>query len=595
MRTFSTSLDIPSREFWTGLLLVAMGVLLSASWLAPNHETPWLSFHLEVLAALAGLVLVLLALIDRNLTGRHISSGSIWLFAIAVIPILQWGLGRIEYRGDALLASAYLAALGLTVWAGFSAQGNRRENLCHAVAISMAVSSMASSGIALYQIFRLTDLGVFVMDPDTTGRMGANLGQPNHLATLLMFGLASVGWLYSQRKWPAWIAILAAMVLLPGLAATGSRHPFLGIALLAFWVFRAKSLRNIGAARWLTVGALALWWAASYAAVRALIVAFSPATVAEAHRLKAGLRPLLWDQFTSAIAGAPWGGYGWQGGLTGQAAIAIAKPGLEFSQYAHNLFLDLMVWNGAPLGLLLIGTVVIWYLRAGRYVRAHHGWFEFSIITIVLAHSLVEYPFAYMYFVVPLGLCIGRLEAARTALAWKCPRWFIWTAWGSMAIVLLLVIDDYLQLAQERRDLIVWKIRLGGDHPIPVKPNTLVLDQLAASIEWMAANPTSEMKRDDIDKQVAVSRRYPTVALLSRTVLVLAMNQQTEGAYTELLRLRGLHGDRFYGMAVDQIRGLATELQPGLHRFVAVVDARTAQLPPLPELSKELSSYSLDQ
>jgi len=130
---------------------------------------------------------------------------------------------------------------------------------------------------------------------------------------------------------------------------------------------------------------------------------------------------------------------------------------------------------------------------------------------------------------------------------------------------------------------------------MPVKPNTLVLDQLAASIEWMAANPVSEMKQDDIDKQVAVSRRYPTVALLSRTVLVLAMNKQTETAYTELLRLRGLHGDGFYRMAVNQIRGLATELQPGLRHFVAVVDARAAQLPPLPDLSKELSSYSVDQ
>src|SRR5690606_5609379 len=68
----------------------------------------------------------------------------------------------------------------------------------------------------------------------------------------------------------------------------------------------------------------------------------------------------LYEQFSNAVLQGPWYGYGWGQGFSAQAAVALEHPHYEPSYYAHNVLLDLLVWNGPILGGGLIIAVVVW-------------------------------------------------------------------------------------------------------------------------------------------------------------------------------------------------------------------------------------------
>lgn len=581
-----------NRYFSREMLLFAAGLCFFVAYVAPNHETPWQTFHIEISAAFGGMFLVLFATCCEPYKSGRVPGAIIALLLIALLPLVQYWTGLVSYRGDAVLASMYIASAAIFVWVGFVTFGGKSSNILKVLAIAMTWSAILSTGMALYQKIHQSGLGIFILDPGVDGRTAANLGQPNHFASLLMLGLASVFWLKEQGKLGRSTTTVASAFLVLGVALSGSRQPLLGVVLLGAWSIRADSLRKVSLLQWFGFGALLVWFVVAFWGVGHLAdFQDVAAPISENYRLKVGLRPLMWDQFAHAIANSPWLGYGWQGGLTAQATVAIQNPGLEFSQYSHDIFIDLIVWNGIPLGLGLVAMTVIWYCRIGRCVRNRGGWFEFAIVSFTVAHSMLEYSFAYTYFLIPAALAAGQLEGRSYIKAWRMPLWCMPTLAAVLVLSSGLVIVDYISLADERRDLIMWKARIGGDHPPPVQSSPWLLDQLAASIEWIRKNPTPGMTPEQINEQITLSRRYPTVALLTRTAMVLALNDRTDPAYTELLRLRGLHGDFFYQMAVKEIRGLADTSQPKLRRLMAKIDKNASELLPLPVFSDEVSAH----
>ena len=87
-----------------------------------------------------------------------------------------------------------------------------------------------------------------------------------------------------------------------------------------------------------------------------------------------------------AISRAPWLGYGWNEMSVAQSLVAPDHPAVrEMVDHSHNMLLDLMVWNGVPLGLLMFGVFVWWFWRHLRAcsdvclrVPARHRCWSFS-------------------------------------------------------------------------------------------------------------------------------------------------------------------------------------------------------------------------
>ena len=568
------------------LLPVATALLLALAWLLPNHAGPWFSFHDETIAALAGVCLVLFAIVSDRCRRNELPIAALVLLLVATIPWIQWLFGLVSYFGDALLASVYLAGVALCFWAGHCTSASDGRRLSNALAHAMLWASILSTGIALYQWFGLTGLDIWAMDGVPGARATGNLAQPNHLATLLMFGLAAAAWLHAERRIGTAVAALTGGFLALGVALTASRTPWLGLLLLGVWLARSDARRTAThAQRWLA-GALLVWYGLTYWAVQSLPVPLHLLEVDLGQsRLQPGLRPLLWSQFALALKEAPWFGYGWQGGLTAQAAAALHRPGLEVSVYAHDIVFDLLIWNGVPLGALLAILLVVWYVRTAERVRTRGGWFQFAVLTFFLAHALVEYPHAYAYFLVPVALLAGQLEGQHAATTLICPRWYIAAVTAMIVAAASAVVLDYLPLADDRREVMLWQAKIGGDRPLVPPPPTLVLNQLAASARWARITPAPGMSDQQIQDQMVLARRFPSAFLLRQSALILALNGRPDAALTELHRLRGLHGDPPYRALVDELRELAVRSHPGLARLVDLIDADASRLPPLPAAS----------
>lgn len=77
---------------------------------------------------------------------------------------------------------------------------------------------------------------------------------------------------------------------------------------------------------------------------------------------------------------------------------------------SHNLFLDLLVWNGVPVGVLLALGVAAWCISRGMREQTVDSWFPLALIGSVMVHAMVEFPLSYAYFLLPVFFCAGIVD-----------------------------------------------------------------------------------------------------------------------------------------------------------------------------------------
>ena len=566
---------VTPRSLSAELLCSVAAFALGLAWLVPNHYLPWFAFHGEVVAVVAAFCVIVLALRKPGGERAGVPLLAMGLAIFAAVPWAQFSVGQVLYLGDALLVSLYLGGAGLCAWAAYrDIQG--RDRLARAIAGAMLWASLISTGIALYQWFGLGGLTIWAVEGVPGARAGGNLAQPNQLATLLVGGIAAAAWARSRRELGASSSTLLVAFLCLGLALTQSRTPWLAFGLLGLWamVGGARARQLLPAPAW-ALACLSAWYAIAFWVVLVLpepLLLASAASASEPGRLQAGLRPLLWSQMWEAITQSPWVGYGWGQGLTAQATAALIRPGLEYSSYAHNFVLDLMVWNGAPIGLAMAGMIGTWYIAAGRSVKTPDDAFRFCVVTAFMAHALVEYPHAYAYFLIPVAVLAGQLDAQREGVSFACSRWVMACGAGIAACAVVVVVNDYLPLADDRRIVQMWLARIGGERQLPPAPNTLVLDQMGGAAKMSRVVPAPAMPPEQLAELAKIARRFPTIYFLRRLSMALALNGHPNEAFTELQRLRGLHGDTFYRLAVDEMKELSATSRPELKSLLARIE-----------------------
>ncbi len=560
-------------------------IFLLFAWWVTDHYPPWTSFHSELLAAVTGVLAVGGALLSRRQAGG-VSRTTLSLLACALIPWAQWAGGVVIFHGDALLASMYLAGTALCYYAGQITQASERDRLLGAIAAVMLIAAILTTGVLLYQWFGLQGLNEILIAGSSAGtRAGGNLGQPNHTATLLCMGLAALLLFRTQGVVGNWAGALAAIYIALGLALTQSRAPWLVFLLLAaamMWrrqaLFSALKLPASAVLSWFVAYALLFW------AVSALPEAVFDTTAQSdgtASRLGVGLRPILWGQWLEALRHAPWYGYGWMQGNAAQQAAALTRPGLEATDYSHSLPLDLLVWNGLPLGGLLVLATVVWYVRAVARAEGATQAFRVTVVTALGAHSLVEYPFAYTYFLVPTALLAGQLCATTKSGAQH-------RAWPRVALVVvatavllggIAVGRDYLRVEPDAHILRAQIARVGGlRHTEPVH-GLWVLDQMEALSRTSRIEPTTGMTRAELDDLLAAAHRFPSTLLLQQASLALASNDWLSEAHDQMRLLCALYGDGFYRITVARMSAIVDEQDSSAKPFVASLaslDTKTA-------------------
>lgn len=547
--------------------------------MAPNWAMPWFTFYVEMCAAVGGALLLALAAGPAR-QRIPVRLPALVLMLLVGVVLVQRAVGLIPFNGDALLASLYLGGFAVLYTLAGASLPRDGDWLLGAMVAALTVATLVSAGLAIYQWFGLTWLNMWALEAPRGLRVAANLLQPNHLATLLGCGLAALAWLYGTRRIGGVGAVVAAGFVLLAMAMTQSRTPWLMAAVLGLWLMARRRSVSLGRAGWLAGVALLVWYVLALWATFVLppaLLLVDPAAI-ENSRLSAGARPTLWRQWIVAIGLQPWTGWGWLQGFAAQGAAATSAPGESYSAYAHSIVLDLLAWNGVPLGLLLLGGLTWWYLRAGLAATGPAQWFRFAAITCIGAHAMVEYPHAYAYFVVPLALLAGQFDAAagpfvagRSGV--RLPRWTLLAAGLACIAGVLAIVHDYPAIEEDTRLLRTQFAKIGRPQPSEPPRDIWVLDHMLALSRAARVEPRPGMDAAQIAALQRIARRFPSAFMLERTALALALNGDLDAATQALHRLAGIHGRPAGLAAVEHVETLLRESHPTLLPWVAEVRA----------------------
>lgn len=404
------------------LLLIVLAVALLVPTLLPQHRYPQTVFYHEWGAALGAVVLFGLTALSREGLRWKLSG------ATGAIMLLMIGMLLNVVAGpfwSVALAQFWMAALLLAVaWA--VAEIVRRhgsEVVVRAAATGILTCAVLQTIVSVAQLAGW-DVAGLVM-PKLLNSTYGNIAQPNHYGNLLWLGMASGMYLWLRGRLPGWLALVIAIDLSIFSALSASRAVLLytvGLPVLAlvFWrgAERATYMRVVqGAVVIFVLSCLAQTWVAFGGASQLLGVASSIGRLddpgSNTQRLfdwAVAVNTALHHPFT----GSGIGSFAWQ-----TAVQSIGLPPAMFVRVGENAH-DTPLHFAAELGLigaaLVLGCFVVWLWGRLREEATEERFWALGLLVVIGAHSLVEYPLWYAYFLLPLGAAIGVLDGPDDSL-----------------------------------------------------------------------------------------------------------------------------------------------------------------------------------
>ena len=540
--------------------LHAFGILgLALTWLSYDHYRPWVNFHAEAMAlAAVGLLALSVCLRATSSVWRtQVPRIVWWVLAVALVPWLQWALGISLFAGDALLASLYLCGLAVAIWVGYS----------HATAVpgddaalapmfyALWLAALASAAIGLLQWLSLQEfLVMYAVQSYAGDRAMGNLGQPNQLATLLLMGMVSLAWTF-ERKAIGWLGLVVGVGFLSlVLVLTQSRAGIISaVTVGVFLIWKNSNTSTRIRPRHLLLWLLAL--GAMYVLFPAVNDALRMADRRSMSMAVDNARLTIWLQVISGIAHAPWLGYGWNQTPTAHAFGGLSVPGSWIYTNAHNIVLDVVVWNGVPLGLFLTAVCAWWFLSRLWRVGQRAGIYAMACLLPIAVHSMVEYPFAYAYFLMVAGLMVGVVEAAtvgtqatRLHVRWVAALVVGWFGLGSLMVV------EYLRIEEDFRVIRFENLNIGHTPADYQVPDVWVFSQMGAMLDASRLRPHPGMAAAEIELLRKTSLRFHYGALSFRYAMAMGLNGNPQGAQQQLAMIRGMYGGGYYKSSVAAMR-----------------------------------------
>ena len=518
------------------------------AYLMPNHYAPWLSFHAEIVATLAFTPLMVWAAWRRG----PIPVLVVGALALSLVPVVQVALGQVFLAGDGWIAMLYLVGFALAVLAGSRWVGAAQQPPQALLGLdlfwgALILAAYASMAIALKQWLDLGGSSLYMVDLPPGGRPFANLAQPNQLATLLLLALAAHVTLFEAGRLRPGIALLGVSFLVCGLVLTGSRTVFLALVWLlpAYGFMRIRcALRTrpaavVGGSLFFVVGS-ALW---PFLNQMLLLSSDVPMALNRLDSLR--VRTIFWTSMLDAIGRAPWLGYGWAQIGQAQTDTTMDYPAVyEYFYSSHNLLLDLLLWNGVPIGLSVIVGLLAWWVWQLRQCRDPLSWSALVAIGFVFSHAMVEYPLEYAFFLLPVGFLMGILSAVHPSNVDKLAERFVpkfqhaalaGVACFTFALFLKMAVE-YPIWEQDWRYLKFQEARIGkperGELPSPI-----LLTQLDELMKFSRTEARPEMSNDELEWMRRVSGRFGHASGMYRYALALALNHRSVEARTALSRL----------------------------------------------------------
>lgn len=548
--------------------------------LTPDHFPPWGSWHSEFWV-FAGVMFAGAHLLfwKKWKSNWVLLPPAVWpVSLLAFVVVIQTALGRIEFVGDAWVLLFYLMLCAVALAVGYKAGevgqpvvGSPVASQLHIAhfAALLLLGGLGSVAIALVQSLDVWTTSGWIHRMPDFRRPGANLGQPNQLATLVLISVASLVYLFETRRLSSLAALPMAAILLLGLAVTESRTGALSLFLMAAWWMAMRrriglSLSVRAAALWILFFVVCLWYWPAFLSIFQIDGQAGGASSPQVN-VRVGTRLIIWPQLWQAVLQRPWFGWGLREVSEAHNAVLHAYPVSEPFTYAHNLGLELAVGMGLPLTVLFMMMTGVWLWRRVRSTRDVLTWYCLAAALPFGVHSMLEFPFAYAYLLAPVMLLVGILEARMAPERAMGMPWHAAVAiWAFLSAAMAWSVIEYIAIEEDFRVARFEALRLGhtpGDYQ---RPDILLLTQLGALIEGPRIVPTPDMDAERIELVRRIALRFPGSAIQNRYALALALNGNPEEAIRQLKVIRAMHGQKAYLDIKDHWETLAREKHPQL-------------------------------
>ncbi|WP_171497269.1 PglL family O-oligosaccharyltransferase, partial [Acinetobacter junii] len=253
----------------------------------------------------------------------------------------------------------------------------------------------------------------------------------------------------------------------------------------------------------------------------------------------------LWRVALTALNNSTFWGFGWGQSSVAQMTIShiFPNPSREIMGYTHNLFLEILIWNGIWIGSLIIIVIVICFFKLVCRARSLDSIIGLMFIGVVLIHAMLEYPLAYAYYLLPVGFILGLIYGELIpvnnfiTLSNKFSAMFI--SFG--VILMILVWVDYRKVEVDHRLLRFELLRVGTLKAEQKSPDVFILTQLSEYIWAARTKPVAGMSDEDIERIRKVAYRYPDGFLVYKYIMVLYLNDRHALINNEIIKFNGLY------------------------------------------------------
>lgn len=453
---------------------------------------------------------------------------------------MQLMTDRLMFVGDAWMVLLYAGLWLAALFAGQALADPRNAQVEVAPAMALLCAGIVSAGLALNQWTGALQLDIYMADLPKGGRPFANLAQPNNFCTLSFSALCSLLVLHQRKKIGSLALGVGAALLLWSMALSQSRTGWLQMGLLLLWVWTMRARAGLRLTRG-QVSGMAVFYACSVALLpwlNQLLLSSASRTLED--QIRAGMRWPYWRMMVDAIGQQPWTGYGWTQVGAAQQAVALRHPALgEYFEHAHNFALDVFLWVGIPMGLILLGCLAWWGVQQVRRCSNASSALWLLAISGLMIHGMLELPLEYAYFLVPLGLMMGFVQADSNAPtpSIAIPKYAVWALAAVLTVMLTVTARDYLVAEENHRALRLESARIGTAVLVTPAPDLIVLTQLEGFLQFARIEATPAMSSKQVDWMRRVSTRFGYPPVLFRYALAAGLNGQPEVAVMTLQRL----------------------------------------------------------
>ena len=451
---------------------------------------------------------------------------------VALVPLVQYQFGIISYSGQAWLSSAYLLGFVLAVVSGAHWEQASPGQAMDGLFLAIVLAGIVTVGVQLCQWLGLANEGLpLLLLNSAESRPFGNFNQPNQAATFLLWGVLASAWVTVRGYISRAVAVSLIMYLLFGVALTQSRMALAAVLLI---VCVSTSWRRLDLPRdvKLVIICLGLYYLfCLWVITISSQFLHSASDISIVDRTKGEIRFQVYRLFLDSLWQHGLWGYGWAQSGKAQFAAALHHPGLgSIFMQSHNLFLDLMLWCGIPLGGLIASCLLYWLVDKARHVGNAQNALLAAFIGVIGWHAMLEFPLHYAYMLLPTGLVVGVLSTriAEPVAVQLTRRQYGMVLMLSLAL-LTAIARDYLLVEQKFSNL-----RL-EQASIPLKtmyePESVLLLNQMDEFVWMGrSSAKSDMTDQDLERMRRASIAFPSLSSLFTLTRALAINNRQQEA-----------------------------------------------------------------